>query len=128
MAEWQTRWLQEPVSARTCGFNSLSPHIRRLDGYARAANGRAASASNGKFGQNSIRLFCSKKFEPTFFAMTESSSQLFFLRAILAADAATFRNSLIGSSQLFPRNKIRATCPTSFQLPQEKLLSEQAQV
>ncbi len=32
-------------------------HTRRSDGYARAANGRAASALIGAIGQNSIRLY-----------------------------------------------------------------------
>ena len=30
VAKWQTRWLQVPVSARTCGFKSRLAHVRGI--------------------------------------------------------------------------------------------------
>ena len=78
--------------ARTQGFHPCNEgsipsgvtilEIAKAVGVAVAAPASADSAVKGKFKFAESRRFIKKKFEPTFFAMTLKSWQLFFARAI----------------------------------------------
>src|SRR3989344_2292818 len=104
-------WRYRPV-VRTRGSQPRNPgstpgsvtkkEIESEVGAALAAPASAVSAAKGKFKFAESRRFIKKKFEPTFFAMTLKSWQLFSARAIFCACKAQFTNSLMGSSQTVP--------------------------
>ena len=71
-------------------------------GAALAAPASTDSAAKAKSKSAESRRSFKKKFEPTFFAMSARSWQLFSARATFCACKAQFTNSLVGSSQQLP--------------------------
>src|SRR3989344_3630051 len=96
---------QFPLKESVGGSNPPALTILEIEnelGSALAAPPSADSAAKGKFKFAESRRFIKKKFEPTFFATTDKSWQLFSARATFCACKAHFTNSLIGSSQILP--------------------------